>query len=129
MEHASVGVAQIIGGSGFIAAIQKDVADIHQRATEAIAAIRAVAHRVAQFMVVARRIDKDIFAVDLADGGGFKELVTVKASRVALALEGQHERGAFADGHHILFQLHDHAAGVLQIAEAAHEKRNFGLKT
>ena len=66
----------------------ENVADIHQRATEAIAAIRAVAHRVAQFMVVARRIDKDIFAIDLADGGGFKELVTVKASVSPLPLKG-----------------------------------------
>ena len=77
--HAAVGIAQHVEGIRRRAPLEPDVADGHQRAAAAIAAVGTVADRPAQFVAQDGGIDEVVLTLVFADGAGLEELVPLAA--------------------------------------------------
>ena len=129
-HHPAMRVAQVIQGFALIRApVHVQIALIHQRAAVSEPAIRPIADRVAQFMVVAGRVHEHVLPIDLADGAGLEKLMTLKRASRAVAFSREQQLRVPLDGDHILVQFNYYAAAVFQVVKAAEDGRHLGSES
>ena len=129
-RHAAMGVAEVVRAARLVggSVLHVQVAQVHQRSAVAVAGQRMFADGIAQFVVVLRRVHKNVLAVDFADAACLEEGVSREFLRRVVVLLRENQLHFVLDGQHVLFQFHADAAGIAEVMEAAHDERHLRRK-